>query len=259
VIVSCKIQSESEFYNEAARAVKASRNKEAFVFVHGFNVAFRDAVYSTAQLAYDLEFSGAAILYSWPSNSSLLDYVGDLNNNDWTVPHLKSFLESLASRIGASTVHLIAHSMGNRALSNALAQIATAQASQFRPHFRQVVLTAPDIDVDTFKALAVSLKSTADRVTLYASANDRALRTSKALNGYPRAGDVSGQVVIISGVDTIDVSAVDTDFIGHSYYGDLKSLLSDIFSLLSDGKPPGQRFGLQEIIVAAGTYWRFRP
>jgi esterase/lipase superfamily enzyme len=256
VIVSRGAETEHAFYADAAAAVAASAGKEVFVFVHGFNVAFLDALYRTAQLAYDLEFSGAPILYSWPSNSSVADYVGDLNNNDWTVPHLKSFLESVASRTGAKTVHLIAHSMGNRALSNALAQIASSQTSKPRPHFRQVVLTAPDIDVDTFRALAVSLKSTADRVTLYASSNDKALRISKALNGYPRVGDVSGSVVIIPGVDTIDVSAVNTDFIGHSYYGDRKSLLTDMFSLLSAGKPPEQRRGLHAIQVTAGTYWK---
>lgn len=259
VIVAREAAGEREFYREAGAAVTASSRREAFVFVHGFNVGFDDAVYRTAQLAYDLEFSGAAILYSWPSNDRLADYVGDLSNNEWTVPHLKSFLESVASRTGARIVHLIAHSMGNRALSNALAQIASAQTSNPRPHFRQVVLTAPDIDVDTFKALSISLKSTADRVTLYASSNDKALLASKRLTGYPRAGDVSGKIVIISGVDTIDVSAVDTDFVGHSYYGDQRSLLADMFSLLSDGKPPGQRYGLQEIRVVAGTYWRFRP
>jgi esterase/lipase superfamily enzyme len=260
VIDGRKAESEQEFYRELTKVVRSSAKKDAFVFIHGFNVTFEDAIYRTAQLAYDLEFSGAAILYSWPSNGRVLDYAADLNNNDWTVPHLKVFLESVVKRTGAKTVHLIAHSMGNRLLSNALAQLATTRGEPSRPHFKQVILTAPDIDAEIFRALANSMAGTADRITLYASANDKALRISKTINGhYRRAGDASGAVLVIPGVDSVDASAVDTDLIGHVYYGDNRSVLTDIFSLLSDGKPPGQRFGLQEVRVTAGKYWRFRP
>jgi esterase/lipase superfamily enzyme len=261
VIVGRRAETEEEFYRGVGRVVGASVNRDAFVFIHGFNVSFEDAVYRTAQLAYDLEFSGAAILYSWPSNARIADYVADSNNNDWTMPHLKEFLESVATRTGAKTVHLIAHSMGSRALSNVLAQIASAgPAGRPRAHFRQVVLAAADIDADIFRRLALAVTSTAERVTLYASSNDRALNLSKQLNGsYPRVGDVSGQVVIAPGVDTIDVSALDTDFIGHAYYGEHRSILTDLYRLVFGGDPPGRRFGLQQIRLAAGTYWKFRP
>ena len=50
--------------------VRDSRRKEAFVFIHGYNVAFDDAIYRTAQIAYDLSFDGPPILYSWPSRAS---------------------------------------------------------------------------------------------------------------------------------------------------------------------------------------------
>ena len=45
------------------------------VFIHGFNVPFEDAIYRTAQLAHDLDFDGAPILYSWPSRGTMLGYV----------------------------------------------------------------------------------------------------------------------------------------------------------------------------------------
>jgi esterase/lipase superfamily enzyme len=40
--------------------------KQAFVFVHGFNVSFENALRRTAQIAYDLNFDGAPFLFSWP-------------------------------------------------------------------------------------------------------------------------------------------------------------------------------------------------
>src|SRR6266436_2600224 len=60
--------------------------------------------------------------------------------------------------IAAATIHLIAHSMGNRVLVAALHDIALqSQASDAAvrlPLFHHVVLTAPDIDADTFRELA---------------------------------------------------------------------------------------------------------
>ena len=51
---------------------------------------------------------------------------------------------------------------------------------------------------------------TADRVTLYASSSDEALALSKQVHGYPRAGESGDQLVVVPGIDTIDVSAVNT-------------------------------------------------
>jgi len=144
------IKPRNEFYEELAALVAKSENKEAFVFIHGFRVAFDDAVYRTAQIAYDLGFPGAPVLYSWPSNGKLYEYTADINNNDWTMPHLQDFLLDFCRQSGARTVHLIAHSMGNRVLCNALNQLATKTASVPMPLFNQVVLTAPDIDADVF-------------------------------------------------------------------------------------------------------------
>jgi esterase/lipase superfamily enzyme len=42
---------------------------QALVFVHGYNTSFDNALYRTAQIAYDLDFDGAPFLYSWPSRT----------------------------------------------------------------------------------------------------------------------------------------------------------------------------------------------
>ena len=85
VIVKAREQSYAEFYQDVADKVGRSRRKEAFVFVHGFNVSFEAAVYRTAQVAYDLNFDGAPILYSWPSVANPAKYPVDANNSDWTI------------------------------------------------------------------------------------------------------------------------------------------------------------------------------
>jgi esterase/lipase superfamily enzyme len=125
VLRSIRELSSHEFFASLQSTVAKSPTKQAFVFVHGFNVPFRDAARRTAQIAYDLNFDGPPILYSWPSRAELspIGYTSDEANVEWTIPHLKNFLREIATQSGAQIIHLIAHSMGNRALSAALRSI----------------------------------------------------------------------------------------------------------------------------------------
>ena len=221
-------------------------SRQALVFVHGFNVAFADAVYRTAQIAADLNFQGAPVLFSWPSKGTLhpLGYTHDETQARWALSDLRAFLELVAEQSGADAIHLLAHSMGNRALTEALCQIAASAAKRSRAPFNELMLTAPDIDADTFvRDIAPAMLPASARVTLYASSNDRALAFSKTVHGYPRAGESGDGLVLIDGIDTIDVSAVDTNFVGHFYYGDNRSVLADLFNLMQ-GQAAERRFGL---------------
>ena len=49
----------------------------ALVFVHGYDTSFDNALYRTAQIAYDLRFDGAPFLYSWPSGGAVVSYPYD--------------------------------------------------------------------------------------------------------------------------------------------------------------------------------------
>ena len=247
-----------EFYGELKDCVEKSSHCGAFVFVHGFNVTFEDAARRTAQIAYDLKFDGAPIFYSWPSQGSLSGYTVDEATVKVTARHLKQFLLGVARQTGNRRIHLIAHSMGNRALTSALRDLSFLD-DQTRPKFHEVVLTAPDIDADLFKNdIAPAIVKTAGRVTLYASSNDKALVYSKQVHGYPRAGDSGNSLLVIPGIDTIDVSAVDTSLLGHSYYGSNDTVLADLFDLLHGGKKPDERKWLRAEAFGALKYWVFQ-
>jgi len=255
VLLEVTPQSSEEFFAQCRQRVAGSQGHEALVFVHGYNVSFEDAARRTAQLAYDLRFDGAPIFYSWPSQAGLLQYSVDETNVAWTVPHLKEFLLEVARQSGARSVHLIAHSMGNRALTSALCNLSVELGEDAKV-FRQVILTAPDIDADVFRRdIAPAIVKTADRVTLYASSKDEALALSKKYHGYPRAGDSGGDLVVVPGIDTIDVSDVDTSLLGHSYYGDNDTVLTDLSRLLSEAKPPEQRPWLRAETFGPLRYW----
>jgi len=247
------------FFKEMSDSVAASPAKDAFVFVHGYNVSFADAAIRTAQLAYDFGFKGAPILYSWPSKGSLLGYLADEESAAQTVGNLKQFLEEVASKSGATVVHLIAHSMGNRALLSAAAQLAADPHFKDFKKFHDLVSAAPDVDQDDFKKLIAQIqKPTNANIALYVSQKDQALVASHLLfHKEPRAGEGGSQSVVMPGMDTIDVSNLNMDALGHSYYGDNPSVISDLMEFLEGKHPP--RPGLMRISVGSLGYWLLRP
>lgn len=244
----------------------------AFVYVHGYRVGFDDALYRTAQIAYDLGAPrpqdgvivpfGTAFLYSWPSAGQLKDYAYDQESARLAVQHLKAFLETIIYRSGVKHVHLIAHSMGNVPLLNALGEFIGRDTAGAK--VSQVILASPDMGTREFKTLAAQLKPLADGFTLYASASDFALEASRKVHkNEPRAGDVvDGKPIITTGVDTIDISAITTCYFcfGHDEYVQQTELLNDIAQLMRAGlRPPHSRtqsFKLQ--VETEGPFWRYQ-
>lgn len=249
------------FYKKLQARVAASKKKELFVFIHGYNTRFGEAARRTAQLDADLGFDGAAILYSWPSKGTYSGYFTDQKTVEWTAPHFRAFLENLAAKSGAEEVHLIAHSMGNRAMTAALQAMANDNSSASRPHFQQIVLAAPDIRVNVIRPLAQAMVPLGNKVTLYASANDDALILARVIDGVARAGERIRDVVqAIAGaeprqlpIDAVDASAVRTDFVGHGYFAASPSLIADLRKLLLGQTPELRK--LVPVDIAPFHYW----
>jgi esterase/lipase superfamily enzyme len=234
-----------DFVRALRQQIKDSPSKDLFIFVHGFNNTFEDAARRAAQMAYDLDFDGTPILYSWPSQGSATAYAVDEAAVGISGRKMADFLETVVAQSGAERVHVLAHSMGNRALIEALQTYLAKRAPDKRQHiFGQIVFTAPDVDRDYFVDAIESLRSAAERVTLYASANDYALRSSQLLHGAPRAGTAGDVIVTLAGLDTIDMSAVPADALGHSYFAANSGAIYDIFRILWRGDPPPQRCGM---------------
>lgn len=254
VIIARAVQSPEEFWDN----IKGLGKKSTLLFIHGFSVVFDDAIYRAAQLAYDLEFKGVPMLYSWASSGTKARYTADIGNNDFTVETLKEFLIDAMRKSGVQEIHVVAHSMGNRALVNALFQLAAKWRSDGLPRIQNLFLTAPDIDRGVFLKLAATMATTAKKTTLYASSKDKALKLSKTLQIYPRAGDAK-EIVVVDGIDSIDATHLKTDFLSHSYYGDHRSVISDFHELMEYGSEPGKRFGLRGIPKKSPRYWEFRP
>lgn len=255
------------FLNELQRAVWESiewgesvdgptiRGGEAFVFVHGFNNTFEDAARRTAQIAHDLKFRGAPILYSWPSRGagSLRAYQDDAHAISGSEAQFLQFLAGVVQESGARRIHVIAHSMGNRLVSEGLRQLSNSITAGRLPKLNQVILTAPDIDADYFRsAIAPRLAQTAERITIYSSQEDLALKASSAVNrlSQRRLGEAVDAATTFPehrNIEVVDASAVETGLFAlrHAYHADSPTVLGDIAQVL-EGLPPGER-GLQSL------------
>jgi esterase/lipase superfamily enzyme len=238
----------AQFVTEIKSILAAAGRDDAFVFVHGFNVEFEEAARRTAQMAYDLNFPGAPIFYSWPSRGKVTAYSADEESVKWTEPHFRDFLNLVLTDLDAKTVHLIVHSMGNRAVVRALSRLDTSALPEGSAKLRQIILAAPDIDAGVYKQFAVDFAGKAERITLYMSKSDKAIQLSHKLHQEPRAG---GDVVIVDGIDTVDASGAGADFLSHSYFG--SAIIGDVKQIIGGDLSPDQRSNLRK----SGDHWKY--
>lgn len=259
VLLSVTPKTDEDVFVEMRAQVAETGKAEAFVFVHGFNVPFHEAAQRTAQMAYDMNFDGLPILYSWPSRSSLLAYIADTAVVNLSGRRLSRFLEDVVAKSGAQRIHLIAHSMGNRALTDALELFALRYRGS-QPAFDQVLFTAPDLDAGLFSEMMKTIRVTARRITLYASNKDWALAVSRRLHGdSPRAGQGGRNILHVADVDSIDMTEIGEDMLKHSYYANNPSALTDILSLFWRDAPPDKRCGMKRAQGEQGSYWQYLP
>jgi esterase/lipase superfamily enzyme len=227
------------FFADLNRRLTNASCREVAVFIHGYNITFSTAALYTCQLSWDWGFRGVPVLYSWPSNGTLLAYPRDEESAHLTEAHLRGFLHGILTKTAATNVHLIAHSLGCRALTEVL---KTFVAETNRPLFGEVVLAAPDVNrVEFMQDVAQALPRVARRVTLYASSADKALHASRSFHRYARAGDVATEPTVCRGIDTIDASDADKDLLGHNYLVKSRAVIADIADVICRSIPPEQR------------------
>jgi esterase/lipase superfamily enzyme len=235
-----------------------SDDKDILLFVHGFNVTFDQAMMRSAQLGYDLNFKGAVTAFSWPSNETVLGYQADTDSSKFSSTYLSDFIKVILNT--CKKLHIVAHSMGNVVLREALSQLREERVFP-NESINQIILAAPDIDKDIFINQIMPKINRGSKLTLYSSDKDKALITSKRMRaGYERLGEGGDNIVILDGLDSIDASKINTDFLGHGYFAETHSLINDIHMVLLD-LPPDKRILDEKNKIVDGVskkYWAFR-
>jgi esterase/lipase superfamily enzyme len=259
-LLNTEIFDQVKFTNILTERIGKSDQNDILLFIHGFNVDFKDAMLRTAQLGYDLNFKGGVTAFSWPSDGSIGGYIADTDTAKLSSNYLCDFIKILLRPLGVKKLHIIAHSMGNVVLTNALIQLKNEGLFP-NTIINQIILAAPDIDKDIFINQIMPDINRNFGLTLYASNKDKALIASKKIRkGYTRLGEGGDNIVIVDGLDSVDASRVDTSLLGHGYFADTQPLLNDIHMTLL-GLPPTSRILESKSKVVEGktkSYWIFR-
>jgi esterase/lipase superfamily enzyme len=168
---------------QAARWLhKAGAPRHVLVFVHGFNNRFEDAVYRFAQIQHDSGAPTVPVLFTWPSRGSVWAYGYDLESTNYSRNALETLLRTLARDPSVGEITILAHSMGNLLTLEALRQMAIRER-RVAPKIRNVMLAAPDVDVDVFNTQIAEMGASRPHFTLFVSRDDRALQVSRRIWG----------------------------------------------------------------------------
>lgn len=197
VTTSANYIDKSEFSSAITRATQTG-HKRVLVFVHGFNNRFDEAVFRFAQIVHDSKSQAVPVLFTWPSRGeiALRAYTYDRESANYSRDALEELLATLSRDRNVAEINVVAHSMGNWITLEALRARAIERASApKRAHvdkIRNVLLVAPDVDVDVFRSQIQRMGRYRPHIELFVSRDDTALDVSKILwGGIPRMGDVN--------------------------------------------------------------------
>ena len=197
--------SKDEFQAELRRHLQLSQNREALLYVHGFNETFATAAYTAADLCHFLGREHVCAFLTSPAAASgniLTGYTSTTESAEFAVGDLVKTIRLLAQTPGVERLQLLAHSRGTAVLLSALRELAIQSiAAGYEPasilKIGNVVLMSPEVDTEVAREKIVAFSSDPDlisrwtderlprairgRLTIYASPTDRALLASKIL------------------------------------------------------------------------------
>ena len=99
-------------------------------------------------------------------------------------------LDTIAANPNVKEINVLAHSMGNWVALEALRRMA-ARTGKIGAKIKNVMLVAPDVDVDVFRTEIKGMGTSRPRIALFVSQDDQALKLSKTIwGGVQRLGEI---------------------------------------------------------------------
>jgi len=240
-------------------SVRKSPDRSVLVFIHGFNNRFEDAVYRFAQIIEDTRSGSAPILVTWPSRGSALAYGYDRESTNYSRNALEALFQYLANDREIKEVSILAHSMGNWLALEGLRQMAIRNG-ELPAKFKNVMLAAPDVDVDVFRSQIADMGKDRPQFTLFVSQDDRALAISRRVWGnVSRLGAIDPEKtpykeeLADNNIVVLDLTKVKSgDKLNHGKFAESPQIVQLIGKRLSDGQAlTDNRIGFGDRIVSA--------
>ncbi len=280
---------------EDLRQILRQKGTDVIIYLHGFANDFPNTAARSAALQhiYGAEGKEAIVVaFSWPSNGKVFgsyNYHSDRDDAALSgvsmaraLMKLVEFLTELrkedrqtlldAQREGRIPtdeelhqcnrgIHLVAHSMGNWALRNAINRFAELNEGRVPRIVDHAFLMAADDDADTLglEHKMGKLLRLANFVHVYHAKDDRALQISDSTKGNPDRLGAHGPQNLdllderVLAVDCKDISDTDMSHGRHQYYRLRKEIISDVVATLR-GLPPDGR--ANRATIRHGRHWR---
>jgi esterase/lipase superfamily enzyme len=196
VTVSTEYLDKRSFGTAITSVARSTRRNRAMIFVHGFNNRFDDATYRLAQIVQDSKAPVIPILFSWPSRGivNLRAYEYDRESASQSRESLAQLMDAVALSPSVRDVTILCHSMGCQLTLEAL-RSRSQHAGRIGAKVKNVLLVAPDVDVNVFREQMKQMGAARPRFALFLSQDDHALKLSKSLwGGGTRLGDVNPEL-----------------------------------------------------------------
>ncbi len=244
-------------------SVRKSPDRSVLVFIHGFNNQFEDAVFRFAQIVHDAKVDSVPVLATWPSRGSLLAYGYDRESTNYTRNAVEALFQYLARDPEVREVSILAHSMGNWLALESLRQMAIRNGG-LPAKFKNVMLAAPDVDVDVFRSQIADMGMPRPSFTLFVSRDDRALAASRRIWGdVSRLGAIDPnqspyrEEMVANNITVVDLTKIKAgDDLHHSKFAESPEIVQLIGTRLSTGQTlTDSRVGIGDAVIsaAAGT------
>lgn len=229
----------SAIFNSALRRQPSRR---VLVFVHGYNTHFTDAVLGFAQFMHDSRAPAVPILFTWPSRAELLAYGFDRESTAHSRDALEAALKGLAAHPDVREITILAHSMGTWLTMETLRQMGIRNG-QIPPKIREVILAAPDIDIDVFKRQVPALGKKRPNINVMVSQGDKALAISRRISqSSARLGAIDAKAEPLRtelanlGIRIEDLTHVESsDSLGHGKFASSPLIVQSIGTHLATG------------------------
>ena len=239
---------EQAFEQKIVHRERDQDRPEAIVFVHGFNTNFQESLFRFAQMMTDANIHGAAILFAWPSEARFTGYVADRDAVLYSRDQLTGLLTMLAQKPGIGKITVVAHSMGAWLTVEALRQLRLTGKNAVINRL-QVILAAPDIDIDVFRAEMRVIGPMSPPMKVLVSRGDIALAVSRRVAGNrPRLGALNvddprvQRAALRAKLQIIDISNLkSTDSFNHDRFVTLAAFYPRLAAAEANGTAPDLR------------------
>jgi esterase/lipase superfamily enzyme len=212
-----------------------SERRKLLLFVHGYNTNMTSAILQVSQFVEDSGYDGVPLLFSWASSANFVKYVYDMNSALVARDHLVSMFGTL-NLPAVREYDVVAHSMGTFLVMETSRQIILTTGLNPTGKLNNVVLAAPDIDVDLFYEQIKLFPKGQRNIIVLVSRDDKALRASRRVaGGVARLGQASASEISKLGVTAIDLSEVeDQGSLSHSKFKDSPEVVQQIGEALKN-------------------------